>query len=110
MGAGASFERKVYKRIVCGCIYCYCFNEERIQLLCPCYICIDNIKNKKYNTIIAKTLSKEIKGKSEDEIIMEKNGWISEALAIQQAHNRGMRCIEEFINNHDILEKNNIYY
>jgi hypothetical protein len=110
MGAGASFERKIYKRIECGCIYCYSYNKNKIQLLCPCYMCIGIIRLNKYSTQIPRKLANEVRDKDEEEIIEKNIGWVSEAVAIEEAHNRGMKCIDEFICNSDILERNNIYY
>jgi len=110
MGAGASFERKIYNRIECGCIYCYSYNKDKVQLLCPCHMCIGIIRLKKYSTQIPRNLANEVRGKDEDEIIEENIGWVSQATAIEQANKRGMKCIDEFLSNSDILERNNIYY
>ena len=110
MGAGASFERKIYKRIECGCIYCYSYNKNKVELLCPCHMCIGIMRLKKFSPLIPRRLANEVKGKDEDDIISEKIGWVSEATAIQEAHNRGMKCIDEFIYNTDYLERNNICY
>ena len=110
MGAGASFDRKIYKRLDCGCIYCYSYDDNRVKLLCPCYMCIGIIQQKKFSPQIPKRLSNEIGNLSEDEILNKNIGWVSEAKAIQEAHSRGMKGINEFITNTDILERNNIYY
>ena len=115
MGASASLQRKVYKFMECGCIYCYDFsneNPETMQMLCHCYNCFQKLKKKEFEISLLKDLIHELSYFNKmDELICDKNnGWMNQSQAIQEAKRRNMRGIDEFILNTNILEKYDIQY
>lgn len=104
MDAGASsFQNKVYKFLNCGCIYCYDFSNEHIQLLCHCHNCLQNLKKNTFNVNIVRKLVSEIS--CCEDIKSCKMDWLSQPEAIQEATRVKMRGIDEFLENTNILER-----
>ena len=68
MGAASSINFKLYKRVDCGCIYC--FDQTEIQLLWCCYDCLEILRNKTTLQQLI-TLQKEVKDYSADHLVNE---------------------------------------
>ena len=112
MGAGASFENdgKIYKPMECGCIFaCEYYDRivDKLKLVKCCYTCMESLKRKEYNICRVVALSKQTNGKNVDELIEPKRDakWLTTVEAMQMAHTKGIRSMEEFLQNTNILDR-----
>jgi hypothetical protein len=119
MGAVASIEDnnlplngKLYKVMECKCIYSCIYQNnivEDIELLCCCYMCLHNIRNKLFDyKKLSKFISNTINNNICDLINNKYDNWLSERNAIIYAQNNKISVIE-FIQNENLLKKFSIY-
>lgn len=107
MGSSASsLQNKAYKFMDCGCIYCYDFSNEDIQLLCHCHNCLQTLKSETFDVSIVCELENELSCCSV--MSRSKMGWLSQSEAIQEAMRLKMRGIDEFLTNTNILDRYDI--
>ena len=99
MGASSSINLKLYKRVDCGCIYC--FDHTEIQLLWCCYDCLETLRNKTMPKQLI-ILQKEVE-ENNIEDLLNKLEWKSTHHAIQFAKENDI-LLEEFISNADVLK------
>ena len=113
MGTGSSVllgneNGRIYKCLDCGCICSLTYENYRvkdIELLAPCYYCLENLKKKKYNS---NKISNYIKNFIDNEIfyLVDSNNndrWLLENEAIEYARKRKIPY-EELVPN-DEFEK-----
>ena len=104
---------RIYKVIDCGCICSLVYKQyctENIELLCPCYNCLLDIKEKKYNTNKISRLFRNSVNKNIFELTERKNveHWLLESDAIEYAKKRKIPY-EELVPNDDFEYMNPTY-
>ena len=110
MGAGASIESDVniYNAMPCGCIYrCECRDyvaTGNVELVKCCYECLEKLKHHTFDYGVVDDMGFAIRGRSID-IVTAENGWMTEVSAFAYANKHGIRSVEEFIYNTNILSK-----
>jgi hypothetical protein len=116
MGAGASFERdgRIYKPMTCGCIYaCDYYDQiaEKVKLVKCCHECLESLKTRKFNTARFITMQKNVQNKHVNDLIDNPStGWLSKISAMELAEKNGIRCMEEFLYNTNIIDRFGIPY
>ena len=104
MGASASsLQNKVYKFLNCGCIYCYDFSNENIQMLCHCHNCLQKLRKNTFDNNVVNELVNEISHCND--MSPCKMGWLTQPEAIQEAIRLKMRGIDEFLVNTNMLNR-----
>jgi hypothetical protein len=120
MGASSSIEinkknGKIYKECECKCICSLTYENyitSNIELIIPCYNCLQDLQNNKYNCNTINKIYEQNKNKNILELIdydlALSDKWLNESDAIMHAGKRNI-CYEEFTtNNCNLLEKYNI--
>ena len=116
MGASSSVNiinenGRIYKELLCKCICSLVYDNYQtindIELIVPCYCCLNKLKNNEYNTEKIKNLKNISKNKNVFDLLDIKNDnyWMNENDAILYAKKRKIPY-EEFIPN-DEFELNN---
>jgi len=126
MGAGASIETNghIYNAMMCGCIYrCEyqeCIANGNVALVKCCYHCLEKLKRRTFDYRMVDSMCKNTRGESiniltdklgwtpEDKTGWtpeDKTGWMTEVSALAYADKHGIRSVEEFIYNTNILNK-----
>lgn len=110
MGAGASIESEghIYNPISCGCIYRCEYHESiatgNVELVKCCYECLEKLKHRTFDYGVVDDMSYAIREQPID-IVTAKTGWMTQVSAFAYANKRGIRSVEEFIYNTNILNK-----
>jgi hypothetical protein len=110
MGAGASIEStgNIYNAMPCGCIYRCEYRESvangNVALVKCCYSCLEKLKCRTFDY---RTVDDMRYATCEQSIhaLTSKMGWMTEVSAFSYAHTHGIRSVEEFIYNTNILAK-----
>ena len=92
---------RIYKPLECGCICALLYKEycvTNIELLCPCYTCLEEIREKRYST---SKISKLFEDSVDKNISLLTNDnypdkWMLEYVAVEYAKKRKIPY-EEFI-------------
>ncbi len=110
MGAGASIESSghIYNASSCGCIYRCEYRESvatgNVELVKCCYHCLEKLKCRTFDYEAVDDMCYETRDQS-IHLLTSKNGWMTEVSALEYADKRGIRSVEEFIYNTNILNK-----
>jgi hypothetical protein len=111
MGAGSSVETygKLDMSKECGCIYSCGYSDnivdDNIGLMKCCYSCLEKLRQKKFDFGEVDNMRKSVSGDTVDRATRSSNSWMTAARAIQEAKQQGIRSVEEFLNNSDVLQK-----
>jgi len=110
MGAGASFESSghIYNAIPCGCIYRCEYQDlvvnRNLALVKCCYHCLEKLKHRTFDYNAVDDMRYEIEGKDVHSVTSN-SGWMNQVSALEYANGRGIRSVEEFLYNTNILNK-----
>ena len=111
MGAGASLsaEGHLYQINDCGCVYA-CYYEKQtavaVELRKCCYTHLEKLKHREYDVAAYRRMEKRTVGLPISDL---SDGWMTPAETIQEATRRGVRGIDEFVDNRNVLERFGIY-
>lgn len=112
MGAGASIETtgKIYLEKECGCIYSCAYYEsiatEDVGLMKCCYTCLQMLRNEQFDYSYVDRLKLRTSGEPVSRLVNEESGsWMTASRAVQEAHKKGIRTVEEFLYNVNILQR-----
>lgn len=125
---------QIYKPMDCGCIFACDFYDrvaDKVKLVKCCYTCMESLKQKRFNVARVVHLMKRTRGKQVD--MLTRSGgrtqchdhrdgygydadadadphanaaeWLTKTSAIEMAHTQGIRSMDEFLQNSDILER-----
>jgi len=107
MGAGASIEieRNIYLAKECGCIYRCTYSNgvatDDVGLMKCCYACLEDLRRCRFDFAKVDRLVKHTYGQD----ISHLKGWVSAEKAAEEARRMGIRSVEEFLYNTDILAR-----
>lgn len=110
MGAGASIESDghIYNAMPCGCIYRCEYRDSvangNVALVKCCYDCLEKLKCRTFHYDAVSDMCYETYEQS-IHVLTAKKGWMTEVSALAYAHKRGIRSVEEFMYNTNILVK-----
>lgn len=116
MGAGASIESSghLYHASSCGCIYRCTYRDQIVEgpvdLVKCCYTCLHRLKDRTFRYDLYKDMCKSVQNQPVHVLTdptnhTDKNSWMTEPQALVYAHKQGIRSVEEFIYNTNILDK-----
>ena len=110
MGSGLSVEVNGYlfRELECGCIYrCMYKNmivERRVEMVKCCYHCLHRLKTDTFDMKPVYRVEDELFERSFEEIAY-KSEWMTQVKALHYAKEKGIRTVEEFVYNTNILDK-----
>jgi len=112
MGAGASIESDgcLYHARSCGCIYrCEYRNtlvSGDVELVKCCYHCLEKLRQHTFDYEMVDDLCRETRNQPIDVLTTKSNmQWMNQVSALAYADKRGIRSVEEFLYNKNILCK-----
>jgi len=127
MGAGASVEHqgKIFQVKPCGCIYSCTYEgfvaTDKVEMMACCYACLSDLRKNRFDFAMVKRMAKHTYGQHIDELTLghakpESDGdhressnsvgvWMTQTQSLDYAKKKGIRCVEEFLYNTNILER-----